>query len=237
MWGRNYPRLRNPRRARLARLGERLAAPKRLTAQSRVQARVQPAPTLSSPPRPAATPAPQPPPRRPPQVGLASAVAGVVGAYLTGEFELDDMHTTSCGLSMRGSSICTAAYLAAAVTCVLSLLMIAMQVGGLRAGVVRGCGRRPDAVRAGQVLAVRPAESPTPPALPLPPRCRSLAQCATMEGRVGLGFCGPILSSVGFFWWLSYGAAATSASMDAADWDTTLTAYRMGEAIEPGGSA
>lgn len=44
----------------------------------------------------------------------------------------------------------------------------------------------------------------------------SLPQCATAEGRFGLGFCGPMLSLLGFFWWLVYGATATSAALGAA---------------------
>lgn len=59
-----------------------------------------------------------------------------------------------------------------------------------------------------------------------PPTHHPLAQCATAEGRFGLGFCGPILSLVGVFWWLAYGAAATSAALAAGSWDSSLTSYR-----------
>ena len=63
------------------------------------------------------------------QLALAASISGVVGAYLTGEFEADDAHTATCGLSMHGSSVCTAAFVGTAVSVVLSLLMMAMQVG------------------------------------------------------------------------------------------------------------
>lgn len=64
-----------------------------------------------------------------PQIALAAAVSGVVGHYLDGEFELDDYnHTTSCGLSMRGASVCTAAYLSTVASILLSVFIIAMQV-------------------------------------------------------------------------------------------------------------
>ncbi|KAI7839426.1 hypothetical protein COHA_006827 [Chlorella ohadii] len=112
------------------------------------------------------------------QLALAASISGVVGAYLTGEFEVDDAHTATCGLSMHGSSVCTAAFVGTAVSVVLSLLMMAMQ-------------------------------------------------CAAVDGRAErLAFCGPILSAIGFFWWLAYGAAATSAQAGASHWQTELATYR-----------
>lgn len=56
-------------------------------------------------------------------------------------------------------------------------------------------------------------------------------QCGTAEGRLSLGFCGPILSSIGFFWWLAYAAAATAAAVSASQWESFayLAPYRTGE--------
>src|SRR5690349_13968268 len=62
--------------------------------------------------------------------------------------------------------------------------------------------------------------------------CPDLLQCATAEGRVGMSFCGPILSAVGFFWWIAFAASATSAAGGAAHWDQpgfSLQQYRTGE--------
>ncbi len=54
-------------------------------------------------------------------------------------------------------------------------------------------------------------------------------QCAAVDGRAErLAFCGPILSAIGFFWWLAYGAAATSAQAGASHWQTELATYRAG---------
>lgn len=56
-------------------------------------------------------------------------------------------------------------------------------------------------------------------------------QCATAEGRVGFSFCGPMLSVVGFFWWIAYAASATAAASGAAHWDepgSNLSQYRTG---------
>ncbi|KAL4451762.1 hypothetical protein ABPG75_007424 [Micractinium tetrahymenae] len=115
------------------------------------------------------------------QMGGAATVAGLTGAYLDGSFDLDG-HTVSCALSMKSASACTAAYVSATASILLSLLLVAMQ-------------------------------------------------CATAEGRVGMGFCGPILSSVGFFWWIAFAASATSAASGAAHWDepgSNLAQYRTG---------
>lgn len=58
-------------------------------------------------------------------------------------------------------------------------------------------------------------------------------QCAAVsaDGSAprGATFCGPILSLIGFAWWLAFGAAATSAALSAAQWDSSLTAYRTSE--------
>lgn len=42
---------------------------------------------------------------------------------------MDDAHTATCGLSMHGSSVCTAAYVGSAISILLSVVMMALQVG------------------------------------------------------------------------------------------------------------
>lgn len=114
-------------------------------------------------------------------MGAAATVAGLTGAYLDGSFDVDG-HSVSCALSMKSASACTAAYISATASILLSVLLVAMQ-------------------------------------------------CATAEGRVGMSFCGPMLSVVGFFWWIAFAASATSAASGAAHWDepgSSLSQYRTG---------
>ncbi|KAL4422127.1 hypothetical protein ABPG77_003412 [Micractinium sp. CCAP 211/92] len=114
-------------------------------------------------------------------MGAAATVAGLTGAHLDGSFDLDG-HTVSCALSMKSASACTAAYVSATASILMSVLLVAMQ-------------------------------------------------CATAEGRVGFSFCGPMLSVVGFFWWIAYAASATAAASGAAHWDepgSNLSQYRTG---------
>lgn len=70
-----------------------------------------------------------PPPHSSMQLALAASISGVIGACLNGEFVVDDAHTATCGLSMHGSSVCTAAYVGTAVSILLSVVMMALQVG------------------------------------------------------------------------------------------------------------
>lgn len=84
--------------------------------------------------------APVPPPF---QMGAAATVAGLTGAYLDGSFDLDG-HAVSCALSMKSASACTAAYVSATASILLSLLLVAMQVRGascswLHADASTGC--------------------------------------------------------------------------------------------------
>lgn len=53
-------------------------------------------------------------------------------------------------------------------------------------------------------------------------------QCAAVDQQqvARYGFCGPLISILGFIWWLGYSIAATSAATTGNHWDSTLTAYR-----------
>lgn len=167
-------------------------------------------------------------PHSPAQLALAASISGVVGAYLTGEFDVDGVHTASCGLSMHGS-VCTAAFVGTAVSTLVSLLIIAMQVGQTQYNLlaVNYPFMLPRSLHASQPAFQCPSS--------LPSRC-CRTQCATAGGRAErLAFCGPILSSVGFFWWLAYGAAATSAQAGADHWQTELAPYRAGVCMFWGG--
>lgn len=54
-------------------------------------------------------------------------MAGLTGAHLDGSFDLDG-HTVSCALSMKSASACTAAYVSATASILMSVLLVAMQV-------------------------------------------------------------------------------------------------------------
>jgi hypothetical protein len=60
-------------------------------------------------------------------------------------------------------------------------------------------------------------------------------QCAAVDQQqlAKYGFCGPLLSILGFIWWLGYSVAATSAANTGNHWDSTLTPYRTGAGSLP----
>ena len=77
----------------------------------------------------------------PVQIALACAVSAVIGKFLDGSFAIPDSdYTASCGLSMVSSSVCIAGYVTTAVTIVLCLVLIGMQVCGCCGGVCGGWG-------------------------------------------------------------------------------------------------
>ena len=167
------------------------------------------------------------------QMGAAAAVAALIGRFLDGAFPLDDTgdHMVSCALSMKSASACTAGYISSVVSILLSLALIALQasaVGRLHGGVGRWGTMLVQHCRcAGQhqpnmTLLAAAAAAAAAPLSRLP------VQCATAEGRAGMGFCGPILSAVGFFWWVAYAGSATSAAMGAGRWEDSLDSYRYG---------
>ena len=76
-----------------------------------------------------------------------------------------------------------------------------------------------------------PTLPPTPPCSHAPP-----VQCAAAEGRSGLGFTGPMLSALGFFWWTVYAATISSAAGSAGSLGAaTLGSYRWGAPLGKGG--
>lgn len=168
-------------------------------------------------------------------------MAGLTGAYLDGSFDVDG-HSVSCALSMKSASACTAAYISATASILLSVLLVAMQVRSapLQPATCKRCLPMPaSAVRDGlsilgfatlPLLCSRLLHVPHP-LCGCP--CSAHLQCATAEGRVGMSFCGPMLSVVGFFWWIAFAASATSAASGAAHWDepgSSLSQYRTGGA-------
>lgn len=59
-------------------------------------------------------------------------------------------------------------------------------------------------------------------------------QCAAADGQLTkYGFTGPLLSILGFIWWVGYSAAATQAANQASHWtlEASLDPYRTGDIV------